>query len=100
MKDGYDMAMVELMRELEFPSKPGGLVLAAVMVVENLECHSAIRLGGRVCPVHGGVSAPSHGGVDDVTFELLADGKHDPSLGPQPGKSFSRHDYFCAVSRR
>ena len=86
MVDGDDVWMVELMRELEFSSQPGGLVLAAVVVVENLQRHSAIRVGGGVRPVHGGVSAPAQGGVDDVTLELLADGKHDfqPRIGVRP----------------
>ena len=38
--DGDDMGMVELMRELEFPSQSGGLVLTAVVVVENLQRHT------------------------------------------------------------
>ena len=70
------------MCELEFSSQPGGLVLAAVMVVQNLKRHRVIRLGGCVRPVHRGVSAPAQRRVDDVALELFAEPNHGSSLGP------------------
>ena len=88
--DGDDVRMVELMRELEFSSKPGGLVVAAMMIVENLQRHSAIRVGGGVRPVHGGVSATPEGGVDDIAFELRAGGKHCSRLGRRSGRLSGR----------
>jgi hypothetical protein len=98
--DGDDVRMVELMRELEFPSETPGLVLAAVVDIENLQRHCASRLGGRVRLVHGGVTTPAQRGVDDVAFELLADGKHHASVGRTSRGPFSPHDYLCAACRR
>ena len=40
--NGDRLRVAELMRELEFPSKSRGLVLTAVMVIENLQCHIVI----------------------------------------------------------
>ncbi len=98
--DGDDVRMVELMRELEFSSKPGGLVLAAMMIVENLQRHSAIRVGRGVRSIHGGVSATPEGGVDDIAFKLRAGGKHRSSLGRRSGPPFWSHDYLRAACRR
>src|SRR5215218_8185059 len=66
--DNDDVGMIELMRELEFSSQLGDLILTAVKLVENLQRHSAIRLGGGMRPVHSGVSTTSEGGVDDITL--------------------------------
>ena len=70
---GDDVRVVELMGELEFSSAAGGLILAAMMIVENLQRHSAIRVGGAVRPVHGGVSAMPECRVDDIALEVVAD---------------------------
>ena len=69
------------MRELEFPSQSGGLVLTAVVVIENLQRHRTIRAGGAVRSVHGGISAPPERRVDDVTCELFAGRNHRSRLG-------------------
>ena len=45
------------MGEVEFPLQPRDLGRFAVMVVENLQRHHAIRVGGVVRPVHRRISA-------------------------------------------
>ena len=46
--DGDDVGIVQPMRELEFSSQPGGLILASVVLVENLQRHKTIRIAA-VC---------------------------------------------------
>ena len=67
-----DVRVVEPVGEVEFALQPRHLGRLAVMVVENLQRHHAIRVGGVVRPVHRRVPAVAEGRVDDVALEPVA----------------------------
>ena len=66
------MRVVEPVGEVEFPLQPGYLGRLAMMVVENLQRHRAIRAGGVMRPVHRRVPAVAEGRVDDVALNPVA----------------------------
>ncbi len=91
--------MVELVRELEFPSQPGGLILASVVLVENLQRHSTIRDRRRGAPGTRWRIRPGPGS----RRRRSPRSPRRPEARFQPrsasGGLFSPHDYLsCGVS--